>query len=852
MKIKQSIAGLYNGVSQQAPSLRKETQCEEQVNGYSSLERGVEKRPPTEHVAKISDISTESLFTHRITRDKNEKYQILIDNVNGVTAYDLSQDKEAPVYNYEGDWSYFSGVSNYTSDISITTIADFSFILNKNKVVEIDDTETFETELIDGLYRGYVYLVQPQWGIDYTLDLNIKDGSSAPAGSITRSVDLQNTTTPFKTGSTHVFESNSNGSVSGTGAFSGGTTSIKASLEAAGYTVTLEGSLMEVAYTEDFYIEASDSFGNNAWLDYKSNIQDADRLPEKAFNNIRWKVAGTAGADQANGSFYVEYLDDVWTESRGWNQYNIIKASTMPHILKSYLYDSTETYYTKDDSGNDVDVTANITALGLSNGDSFFIYERATWEDRLVGDDDTVPMPSFINKKINDIFFYKNRLGFLAGESVILSKSNSYFDFFPTSVTTIMDDDPIDLSVGIQKVTKLYHATPFSDELIIFSDFTQFRLTSSGSLTPLSVDLDVTTEYEATDSAKPVGIGSYVYFPVPQGDYTGIREFYVNKDSNTKEANEATAHVARYLPKNIVKLTGSSNENILAALSSEDGYRNRVYIHKMFFGREGKIMSSWSYWEIEEGAKILDLTVSDAVIDLVVLRDNSGGTSDYKGIYLEQIDIKTGLNDEGLDFRIYLDRKTSDIGMVYNETTNTTTFTLPYHEVDDVTLVITGGDFDNKADKLTTVKVDENTLESSGDYTTGTVYAGKNYTFSYKFSEFFYREQTMTTEKSNYKSHSLGSNLMLLVFYLDYIDSGRFKVTVSSQGSNEMIYESFGQLSTNEVVIGSPIITSGTFNCPILSRPEDVTITITNDDYLPSYFQSAEWLGNLRTIGRRI
>ena len=42
------------------------------------------------------------------------------------------------------------------------------------------------------------------------------------------------------------------------------------------------------------------------------------------------------------------------------------------------------------------------------------------WGQRTAGDDNTSPLPTFLDKKINDIFIYKNRLGFLSDEAVIL------------------------------------------------------------------------------------------------------------------------------------------------------------------------------------------------------------------------------------------------------------------------------------------------------------------------------------------------------------------------------------------------------------------------------------------------
>ena len=52
------------------------------------------------------------------------------------------------------------------------------------------------------------------------------------------------------------------------------------------------------------------------------------------------------------------------------------------------------------------------------------------WGNRTCGDLDTAPDPSFIGFPINDVFIFKNRLGFLADENVILSQTKEFFNFF--------------------------------------------------------------------------------------------------------------------------------------------------------------------------------------------------------------------------------------------------------------------------------------------------------------------------------------------------------------------------------------------------------------------------------------
>ena len=45
-------------------------------------------------------------------------------------------------------------------------------------------------------------------------------------------------------------------------------------------------------------------------------------------------------------------------------------------------------------------------------------YTLPKWGERTVGDEDTAPNPTLVGTKINNVFFFRNRLGFLADDNV--------------------------------------------------------------------------------------------------------------------------------------------------------------------------------------------------------------------------------------------------------------------------------------------------------------------------------------------------------------------------------------------------------------------------------------------------
>lgn len=152
-------------------------------------------------------------------------------------------------------------------------------------------------------------------------------------------------------------------------------------------------------------------------------------------------------------------------------------------------------------------------------------------------------MPSFVGRKISDVFFHRNRLGLVSDENVIMSRTGDYFNFFRGTNTAVLDDDPIDVGVSHTKVSLIRHAVPFAETLLLFSDQTQFQLAKTDILTPNTVSIDQATEYECSLRAKPVGIGRHVYFTVNRGKFTGVKEYYLDAATEVLDAAEITGHV---------------------------------------------------------------------------------------------------------------------------------------------------------------------------------------------------------------------------------------------------------------------------------------------------------------------
>lgn len=593
--VSESIPNLINGVSQQPPSLRLKTQAELQENALSTVVDGLRKRPSTEHIQKILNSGeADDAFIHTIRRDESEFY-ILVITSNTIKVFD----QQGQPRQVTGDASYLSGLTTPSTEITATSVADYTFVVNKNTTVTKASTRS-PTRPAEAL----MYVKQGDYLTDYTLKITY-NGTTQTYTYTTPDSSVASNQASVKTNHIATQIYNQLGNLPSY--FS------RENFGSSFYLQRTDGG--------DFNIEATDSRGDTFFRAFKGQTTDFLDLPPKGKLGFTIKVIGD-GTDQED-DYYVSLQDpegngtQVWRETIAPDLETQFDKSTMPHQL-------------------------------VKQTDGSFVFQEAPWEDRSAGEDLTNPFPSFIDHKINDIFLHRNRLGFLSDENVIFSEAGEYYNFFARTVLTILDSNPIDVAVSNNQVSILKHAVPFNRSLLLFSDLTQFELTAQDTLTPDSVSIDVATQFEASLRAKPQGAGRFVFFPVRRGAWSGVREYFVEDSTETtNNALEVTAHVPQYIDGEVRKLAASSNEEMLVALT--DNQPTKMFVYRYYWSATEKLQSSWSTWTFDGDILNVDFNMSE--IYVVIERDD--------GIFLEVINLSrdTAIEYTVGGFPVHLDRR---------------------------------------------------------------------------------------------------------------------------------------------------------------------------------------------------
>ena len=911
--ISRSIPTLLRGVSQASDSTKQADHADIQDNANSDPVVGLTKRSGTQFMANLITSGTPIGNAHVkfINKNVNERY-IAIFTADNIRVFELDG-TELTVHKPDG-----VGYLNTTTprdELKTVTIADFTFVVNTTKTTAMDSTLTSGPEYNDGsssiniTNQAIVFIKQVTANTDYTLIVdgrtcvfnsgtsNLKTSLVADklkAGLTAFESDVTESGTPLTAGTTgNTFNILSNGSVirifkNDNSDFniqlsdSQGntqTTLVKNSIQRFtelptvapnGYVVEVKGD--RSSDFDNYYVKfttnnttADGTLEEGQWEETaKLGINkrfDYDTMPHvlirQADGNFRFaRVGGAAysvptktGTYSQSGSTSVT----VTSTNHGFSAGDSITVDFTSGSGSdgSFTVNSAPDANTFSFTGSSSQTTSGNCSFGATNN-----FTLPKWGERTVGDLDSAPNPSFIGSTINNVFFFRNRLGFLSSDNVILSRVSEFFNFFAETVLSVIDSDPIDVAASHTKVAILKNAVNMGEKLILFSDQTQFTLASSSdSLTPATANVIVSTEFESSDSASPVGSGASIYYLTEKGNFSSVREYIFQPGIDIKDASNITIHIPRLIPNDVFKIAVSTNQDILALVSLTNP--NILYINRWLYGSKSeKILNSWFTYTFNAKKAIKDVEFLGT--DLLITCDDIGES--VARVTLEKLSFATDFREPNALFEYHLDHKVSDtttgVSVSYDAGTDTSTFTVPY-KLNGTMKVIgrylaTGetSTFVDTANATQTLKPGQiiqttnltnnttSTIEADGDYRNSKFIIGESYEMHYRFSK-----QRLTESAGGQRTGEIISGrLQLKHFYLKFEDSGFFKVEVTPENNATSTHKFTGRfLGTTSGAIGDITLETGTLKVPILSRADRVNIDIKNDTFLPTVLSSAEY-----------
>lgn len=767
-----TIPNLVSGVSQQPAPSRLRTSGEKMVNAFPSVVSGLIKRPPSEFIQELSPTMTvsDTAAVHVINRDANEKY-ILVVGDGDLELYDETGVKQTVTFpNGKG----YLPTAAIWRKMRFVTVADTTFILNTDKVVtasNIPDTRD------NPRATASVFVKRAVASTTYAIYVNGVLAASTPTNS---NVDAAT-------------------ALEGTADIA---LELKNDLVARGYTdAEAIGTVVTFGLPDGQTVSVLDQFGGAAMQAYTSELQEFTDLPPTERQGRLVNIKGDL--DQLGESYWVQFDNTVWTETVGYNEKRQLNASTMPHIL-------------------------------VKTGPSTFEFRQAVWNERIAGDSDSNPDPSFVGSTINNMFLFKGRLGLLAEENVVMSEVAVLENFFRSTAIQLLSSDLIDIASTTGRVSTLYHAASFSDELVLFSDKQQFRLSSGNVLSPETVGITSSTGYPCSTLVAPVTVGSSAYFVAPGATHSIAREIFIDADRQTVNGEDIAVQVPSYIPLNIRGLSASASADVFLTLSEDNP--NELYVYKWYITERQKIQSAWCKWVFDPNMSIVGMGFLEDYLYLVY---KVGTDVRIDRILVGPTIDKDLLLDHQFDAADFVSR-------TYDVVNDETTIVTPYGTPALIEFYRTDANAFAPYEGVT--KATENTYVIPGDVTGDNITAGVNYEWVYGFSKQYLREKNTDGE-----SAIQDGRLQLRYFSVIYTDTSYFEAHVTPKGGTTSVTAFNGRVLADPDNVADLIPKdTGEFKFPVFAQNEDVQIELKSNQPYQVAIGSVEWTAVYKPKARRV
>ena len=673
-------------------------------------------------------------------------------------------------------------------DIELLTLNDFTFVLNKKKEAKMKTTTTHGSI---ATHRAFVVISIVANG-HYDINLTGFSGTAATYNASTGD------------DGEHI-ASDLAGDINGNN----------------GYTAEAIGPGLYITRTSAFSITTSGPGSSNSIYALTDSVENISKLPAQCKDGYVCKVINSTSVD----------IDDMYVIFEGTNGdgTGYWEETTAPGI--TYEFDE-----------------LTMPHQLVRQADGSFLYGPVNWNDRIVGDNTTNPIPSFIDNTISHIFFYRNRMGFLSGQNVILGKAGDLFNFWNTSAQVATDDDPIDISAAGKKPVFLNYVEPTSVGLVMYSTTEQFLLTTdSDILSPKTSKVNTLSSYEADAAVESVALGTSQAFINKTPLYTRLFEINEINSEQPPLLSDVTSVIPELIPETINSMVASPALSIvsLGTTGSSNIFQYR-FLEKT---REERAVNSWYKWELT--GTLLTQFFDSSTYYVVVKNDND--------VYVQSFDM-TQSSEEGFltlptgeKTDVCLDLFNINPHRTYTASTNKTRIFLPYDSVTgkELNVVVLGGYIGDAAtvSSQSVGAVLKPTIAGSagsqhvdidGDFRGRDLIIGYNYIMTVSLPK-LYRYSISGGNVSNDDVSSLIIHRLKVKTGL----SGPVDYKVSITGLNDWT-DTISVTQPNQYQLNNVNMqASSTHVVPIFQRNENLAIDIIGNTPFPVSLLGLDWEGKL-------
>lgn len=834
MRVSDYYEAPYQGVSQAPAQVRLSTQAAEITDWNISVPAGAQLRAPFDFVATFPDLDNDT-FAHEFIKKSGVGSFIMTLSREGTATvprlYTLAG-VLVPCTVSPAAQAYLDlGITRPDNQFRMLTVEDFTFILNTQVTVEngstASTTRPFEAMVWvrQAAYaRTYTLTVTPEGGAPVTATLVTPNGKDASDGD---DVDTSTIATGLNGGTYPV---------SATGGANGGslTGSITTATLGGDFTVTRVADILYIqSPTTNFTVDVEDGQGGTAMLAIKDRVQAFSDLPKRVpVDGFTVRITQQTGAE--NDDFYVRYRQTAGLGTGVWEE-SIAPGANLG-----------------------ADGTTLPVGLVYDQGAGTWSLDTLTWEGRTVGDPDLAPDPGYIGKTLQDVVFWKGRLGLLYSEGIRISSATDPLRMYPSTLTQVLADDAVEVVNPLSKQADFRYALPFKKLLVLWGALGQAQVTSGGQpLTPGTAIADPYSYYEFSETARPQASNDRIYFAAPRGlNASAVYEMeaIVQGNNEANEGDDMSVSVPKFIPPNINRLATCPVNYLTIYGRSGD---TTITPHLYRYADRERVQNAWSRWTLPQDSTYAGGFFDNTRLYIFVLRDDA--------IYLIRADTADGVTDAGssyvtrADFRVTT--ATPGVVRTYSSSLDRTTVTLPYalHRAPVVMVTAPGGVGglfvigDGLLDAPEGTEPDlghwsrgqrDFTLE--GDWRSAPLVIGEPLGENrILLSPIFYRDKTGRPDSTGRMV------LKRITFSLSETAYVQVKVTVGGRRPRVSTFEA-NLWSTPGSDFDQVTLYSGDWSVPIGGLATETRIEIITDSHLPASILGYTWEGEVNPKSTRI
>jgi len=785
--INQKIPNLLGGVSQQPDSLKLPGQVREAVNVVPDPTYGLLKRPGLKLVSSLTGAVDNGRW-FAIFRDSNEKYIGQFTAAGDLNIWDATTGAAKTVNAISAAAkAYVSSVTE--ADFEMLQVSDYNFVLNRSKTVA-----KLATKSPAQAPKAWVDVNQVGYGVQYVVKLD---------------------------GTEYTYTTPTTGTVSAKAVTDG----LVSAIPSGTFTMVKVGNGFSIRRNDnaDFTIDATGGLSGQAIVSYKGSVNSVADLPTTCEDGFIFKVANLENA--VGDDYYVQFSVDgsgasgsgIWEETIAPDLELYLDPDTMPHVI------------IREANGTFTFRSLNEAAAGSTD-----LY----WKERQVGDDESNPFPTCVGKKITGISFYRNRLILLSGENLIASQPGNFFNLFAVSAITVTDADAIDISCGSLKPVDLRYALPTTSGLLLFSEFSQFLLTTDADVFgPSTATINLLSNFNTDPSIKPVETGTSIVFADNNQGFCAVTELLVTSADNRPQVSDISRTTPNFVPAEVLSLVASPSASVLSFMPSGDN--NDLYLFKFFNNGSSRILASWLSWTLPGYGRFQ--AVDHDKFYFVTEQENGyvlstcSILSDVEG---------TAVNSSGIAYEYRADLFTSSPTKVYDSANNITKvyFKAGTYDSTLTPVAIVDVSVNDKGQVFLPTAATDGTgpyVAIPGDQTASTVTLGYAFEMRVVLPR-FYIKQNMSDASVRADTVNIPRVQRVII---ESSDSGPFFVKVESLGRSDVIYELPQTIANSYDANTTPLPGVIKNTIPVMAKGTDTQMTVYSQTPFPLSFVSMTWQG---------